>query len=153
MNPTVSELMHIIPHNLLSNERMWAHSWCTHIPPSQEQVPHDKVHEGCRDELVRGLGHRLPFNYGCWIVVFVWCNYLTILYRILLYINDVILVSVPWVITCVRLDLSTLGDDSRPDLVPLKPRCDSWISCFACLLSAPYVEIAYALGHSSNLFV
>jgi hypothetical protein len=28
----VSELMHIIPHNLLSDERIWAHPWCTHIP-------------------------------------------------------------------------------------------------------------------------
>jgi hypothetical protein len=25
----------------------------------------DKEHEGCRDEFVRGLGHRLPVNYGC----------------------------------------------------------------------------------------
>jgi hypothetical protein len=40
----------------------------------------------------------------CWIVVFAWCNYLTILYRTLLYINDVTFVSVPWVIICVRLD-------------------------------------------------
>jgi hypothetical protein len=30
--PTISELMHIIPHNLLSDERMWAHPCCTHIP-------------------------------------------------------------------------------------------------------------------------
>jgi hypothetical protein len=39
-----------------------------------------------------------PVNYGCWVVVFVWCNYLTILYRTSLYINDVTFVSVPWVI-------------------------------------------------------
>jgi hypothetical protein len=31
MSPTVSELMHIIPHNLLSDERKWAHHCCTHI--------------------------------------------------------------------------------------------------------------------------
>jgi hypothetical protein len=30
--------------------------------PGQEQVPQ---HEGCRDEFVRGLGRRLPVNYGC----------------------------------------------------------------------------------------
>jgi hypothetical protein len=30
MSPTVSELMHIISHNLLSNERMQAHPCCTH---------------------------------------------------------------------------------------------------------------------------
>ena len=39
-------------------------------PPGQEQVPQDEEHEGGRDEFVRGLGRRLPDNYGCWIVVF-----------------------------------------------------------------------------------
>jgi hypothetical protein len=47
---------------------------------------------------VRGLGRRLPVNYCCWIVVFVWCNYLTTLYRTPLYIKDVTFVSIPWVI-------------------------------------------------------
>jgi hypothetical protein len=41
------------------------------FPLGQEQVPHDKEHEGCYDEFMRGLGHRLPVNYGCWIVVFI----------------------------------------------------------------------------------
>jgi hypothetical protein len=40
-------------------------------PPGQEQVPHDEVHEGCYDEIMRGLGRRLPVNFGCWIIVFV----------------------------------------------------------------------------------
>jgi hypothetical protein len=31
----------------------------------QGYVPQDKEHEGCRDEFVRGLGRRLPVNYGC----------------------------------------------------------------------------------------
>jgi hypothetical protein len=56
---------------------------------------------------VRGLGRRLPVNYGCWIVVFVWCNYLTILFRTPLYIKDVTFDSIPRVIICVRHDLST----------------------------------------------
>jgi hypothetical protein len=107
MSPTVSELMHIISHNLLSDQRMWAHPFYTHIPPDQEQVPQDEEHEDCRDEFVRGLRRRLPINFGCRIVVFVWCSYLTILYRTPLYIKDVTLVSVPWVIICVRLDPST----------------------------------------------
>jgi hypothetical protein len=72
--------MHIIPHNLLSDERIWPHPWCTHNPPGQEQVPQNEEHEGCRDEFMKGLGHRLPINYGYRIVVFVWCNYLVILY-------------------------------------------------------------------------
>ena len=31
--PTFGEFMHIIPHNLLSNERMWAHS--SYLTPPQ----------------------------------------------------------------------------------------------------------------------
>jgi hypothetical protein len=30
----------------------------------QEHVPQDEAHEGCRDEFVRGLGRRLPVNFG-----------------------------------------------------------------------------------------
>jgi hypothetical protein len=30
----------------------------------KEKAP-NKEHEGCHDEFVRGLGHRLPVNYGC----------------------------------------------------------------------------------------
>jgi hypothetical protein len=40
--------MHIIPHSLLSDERMWAHP--TKLTLGQEQVLQDKEHEGCYDE-------------------------------------------------------------------------------------------------------
>jgi hypothetical protein len=94
-------------------------------PPGQEQVPLDEAWEGCRDEFVSGLGRRLPVNFGCWIVVFIWCNYLSILYRTPLYIKDVTFISVPCVTICVRLDPSTLGDYFRARvLVPLEPECD-----------------------------
>jgi hypothetical protein len=76
-------------------------------PRGQEQVPQDEELKGCRNEYVRGLDRRLPVNFGCWIVVFVWCNYLTILYITPLYIKDVIFVSIPCVIICVRLGPST----------------------------------------------
>jgi hypothetical protein len=65
MSPTLSELMHIILHNLLSDERMWDHPCCTHIPQVKNRYRQDKEHEGCHDEFVRGLGRRLPVNYGC----------------------------------------------------------------------------------------
>jgi hypothetical protein len=55
--------MHIIPHNLLSYERMRAHSCCL-TPTGQEQVPQDEAHGGCCDMFVRGLGRRLPVNFG-----------------------------------------------------------------------------------------
>jgi hypothetical protein len=83
-------------------------------PPGQEQVPQDEAHGGCCDAIVRGLGRRLPVNFGCWIVVFVWCKCLIILYRTPLYINVVTFVYVPWVIICVRPDPSTLGDYLMP---------------------------------------
>jgi hypothetical protein len=92
--------MHIIPHNLLSDERMWAHPSCTHILLGQEHVPKDEAHKGCCDEFVSDLGRRLLVNYDYGIFVFVWCNYLIILYRTPLYIKDVTFVSVPWVIMC-----------------------------------------------------
>jgi hypothetical protein len=88
-------------------------------PPGQEQVPQDEEHEGCCDEFMRGLDRRLLVNYGWWIVVFVWCNYLTILYRTPLYIKDVTFVSLPWVIICVRLDPST--HLRRVRVCPLNP--------------------------------
>jgi hypothetical protein len=57
--------MHIIPQNLLSDERMWAHScYLTPPPTGQEQVPQDEAHEGWCDDFVRGLGRRLPVNFG-----------------------------------------------------------------------------------------
>jgi hypothetical protein len=34
--PTFGEFMHIIPHNLLSDEHVWAHS-CCHTPPTGEE--------------------------------------------------------------------------------------------------------------------
>jgi hypothetical protein len=37
--PTFGEFMHIIPHNLLSDERMWAHPCYTHT------LGQDRYHE------------------------------------------------------------------------------------------------------------
>jgi hypothetical protein len=34
------------------------------FPPGQKHVPHDEAHDGCHDELVSGLGRRLPVNFG-----------------------------------------------------------------------------------------
>jgi hypothetical protein len=65
MSTTFGEFMHIIPHNLLSDERMWAHPCYTHIRLGQEHVPLVEAYEGCGDEFVSGLGCRLPVNYGC----------------------------------------------------------------------------------------
>jgi hypothetical protein len=125
----------------MSSHLWWVHAhyspqlveWWTYVssPLLYSHPPRSRIgttgwgtREGCCDEFMSGLDRRLRVNFGCWIVAFVWCNYLSILYRTPLYINDVTFVFVPWVIICVRLNPSTLGDDSRPGLVPLKPRCD-----------------------------
>ena len=79
MSPTVSELIHIIPHNLLSDECMWAHPCCTHIPSGQGHVPQDEEHEGCRDEIHERSRPSYPSQLWLrMIVVFIWCNYLAI---------------------------------------------------------------------------
>jgi hypothetical protein len=36
--PTFGEFMHIIPHNLLSDEHVWAHSCCLTPPRGEEHV-------------------------------------------------------------------------------------------------------------------
>jgi hypothetical protein len=95
-------------------------------PPGQEQVPQDEARERWCDVFVGGLGRRLPVNFGCWIVVFVWCNYLTILYRTPLYINVVTFVSVSCVIICVRLDPIILGDYFAPGFWTPKIRVWHW---------------------------
>jgi hypothetical protein len=52
----------------------------SHPPIGQEQVPREEAHGGCCDEFVRGLGRRLPVNFGlldrCLPIM-----YLFILYR------------------------------------------------------------------------
>jgi hypothetical protein len=36
----------------------------SHTPTGQEQVPQDEAHGGFCDVFVRGLGRRLPVNFG-----------------------------------------------------------------------------------------
>jgi hypothetical protein len=48
----------------------------SHPPTGQEQVPQDEAHGGCCDEFVRGLGRRLPVNFGLLDRCLLICNYL-----------------------------------------------------------------------------
>jgi hypothetical protein len=43
----------------------------SHPPQVKKQVPLDEVHGGCCDEFVRGLGRRLPVNFGLLDRVFI----------------------------------------------------------------------------------
>jgi hypothetical protein len=42
--PTFGEFMHIIPHNLLSDEHVWAHSCCLRLPTGEELVVQEESH-------------------------------------------------------------------------------------------------------------
>jgi hypothetical protein len=119
--------MHIIPHNLLNYERMWAQSCCLTPPTGQEQVPQDEAHGGCCDVFVRGLGRRLRVNFGlldrCLLIMYLFIYLFCI--EPWLYSKDVTFDLVPWFIICVRLGPSTPGDYvSARVLVPLKSGCD-----------------------------
>jgi hypothetical protein len=114
--------MHIIPHNLLSYERMWAHSCCLTPPIGQEQVPQDEAHGECCDEFVRDLesspsqlwvaGPLSPYN----VFIYLFCI------ELLLYSKEVTFDHVPWFIICVRLGSSTPSDYVRARvLVPRNP--------------------------------
>jgi hypothetical protein len=118
--------MHIIPHNLLSDECMWAHSYCLTPPTGQEQVPQDEAQGGCCGDFVRGLGRRLPVNFELLDRFLIWCNYLIIFVQTpVIYSKDVTFDPVPLCIICVWLGPSTPGDYVRARvLVPLKPGCD-----------------------------
>jgi hypothetical protein len=67
----------------------------SHTPTGQEQVPHDEAHGGCCDVFVRGLGHRLPDNFGlldrCLLTMLL-CIYCT---KLQLFSKVVTFVSVP----------------------------------------------------------
>jgi hypothetical protein len=118
--------MHIIPHNLLSDERMWAHSCCL-TPPHRSRTSTARwgawrmlwwVRERSRPSSPSQLwvaGPLSPYN----VITYLFCI------ELLLYSKDVTFDPVPWFIICVRLGPSTPGDYVRAwVLVPPKPGCD-----------------------------
>jgi hypothetical protein len=88
---------------------------------SQQPRPTDKPEfpprirpGGCCDEFARGLGRRLPVNFGVAgslspydVIIYLFCT------ELLLYSKDVTFVYVPLFIICVRHGPSTLGDYVR----------------------------------------
>ena len=118
--------MHNIPHNLLSDERMWAHSCCL-TPPHRSRTGTTGwgawrmlwcVRERSRPSSPSQLlvaGPLSPYN----VITYLFCI------ELLLYSKDVTFDPVPWFIICVRLGPSTPGDYVRARvLVPPKSGCD-----------------------------
>ena len=115
--------MHIIPHNLLSDERMWAHSCCL-TPPHRSRAGTTGwgawrilwwVHEWSRSSSPSQLWVAGPLSsYN--VIIYLFCI------ELLLCSKDVTFDPVPWFIICVRLGPSTPGDYVRARvLVPRNP--------------------------------
>jgi hypothetical protein len=140
--------MHIIPHNLLSDERIWAHSCCL-TPPHRSRTGTTgwgawrmlwRVRERSRPSSPSQLwvaGPLSPYN----VIIYLFCT------KLMLYSKDVTFDPVPWFIICVRLGPSTPGDYVRARvLVPLKPGCDNgwWMTCL--LMGCPLGLIYSTMG-------
>jgi hypothetical protein len=108
------EFMHIIPHNLLSDEHMWAHPCC--LTPSHRSRAGTTgwgawgmlwcVRERSWSSSPRQLWvAESLFPYD----VFIYLFYI----EFLLYSKVVTFISVPWFIICVRLGPITPGDYVR----------------------------------------
>jgi hypothetical protein len=118
--------MHIIPHNLLSDERMWPHSCCL-TPPHRSRTGTAGwgawrmlwcVRERSRPSSPSQLWVAGPLSPYI-VIIYLFCI------KLLLCSKDVTFDPVPWFIICVRLGPSTPGDYVRARvLVPLKPGCD-----------------------------
>jgi hypothetical protein len=117
--------MHIFPHNLLSDERMWAHSCCL-TPPHRSRTGTTGwgtwrmlcyVRESSRPSSSSQLwvaGPLSPYN----IFIYLFCT------ELLLYSKDVTFDPVPWFIICVRLGPSTPGEYFVPGFWTPKTGCD-----------------------------
>jgi hypothetical protein len=81
---TLYELPPLVSSCTLFPTTCWAMNVCeltlavSHPPTGQEQVPQDEALGGCCDVFVRGLGRRLPVNFGLLDRFLIWCNYLII---------------------------------------------------------------------------
>jgi hypothetical protein len=111
--PTFGESMHIIPHNLLSDEHMWAHPCVSHPHRSRTGTTgwgawrmlwyvRERSRSSSPSQLWVG-GSLSPYD----VIIYLFCT------ELLLYSKVATFVSVPWFIICVRLGPSTPGDYVR----------------------------------------
>jgi hypothetical protein len=115
--------MHIIPHNLLSDERMWAHPCCVTLPHRSRTGTAWwgawrmlwRIRERSRLSSPSQLwvaGSLSPYD----VIIYLFCT------ELLLYSKDVTFVYVPLFIICVRLGPSTPGDYFAPRSVSPETR-------------------------------
>jgi hypothetical protein len=115
--------MHIIPHNLLSDKHMWAHSCFLTLPHRSRTGTAGwgawrmswRVRERSRLSSPSQLwvaGSLSPYD----VIIYLFCT------ELLLYSKDVTFVSVPLFIICVRLGPSTPCDYFAPGFWTPKTR-------------------------------
>jgi hypothetical protein len=124
--------MHIIPHNLLSYERMWAHPCCL-TPPHRSRTGTTGWGAWRMLRCVREMS-RPSSPSQLWVagslssydvIIYLFCT------RLLLCSKDVTFDPVPWFIICVRLVPSTPSVYLRARvLVPRNPSVTSTHICF-----------------------
>jgi hypothetical protein len=116
--------MNIIPHNLLSDERMWAHPWCTHTPRRRTGT----IGWGAwrmlwwDRERSRSSSPQSTLDAGSLssydVIMYLFCtelHYILMMWHSFLYHES----SNVW-----DLILAHLVIISRPSIGPLKPGCD-----------------------------
>jgi hypothetical protein len=111
--PTFGEFMHIIPHNLLSDDHMWAHPCC--LTPHRSRTGtigwgawrmlrcvRERSSPSSPSQLWVA-GSLSPYD----VIIYLFCT------EFLLYSKVVTFIFVSWFIICVRLGPSTPGDYVR----------------------------------------
>jgi multidrug transporter EmrE-like cation transporter len=134
--------MHIIPHNLLSDEHVWAHSCCLTPPIGQEKVPHDEAHGGCCDVFVRGLGRRLLVNFGlldcCFLTIYLFIYFVQNFHCIIKLWHSFLCHYSSFVWDLVPAHLVFMF---APGLVTLKSECDNSLLPFLVIVPITIASI------------
>jgi hypothetical protein len=101
--PTFGEFMHIIPHNLLSDEHMWAHPCCLTTPPHSRRTggPGGAAQRGVWLDL-GGVSHSTLWRQGWTLVRFIFIFYFARLPLCNKYFYGIVtFISIHSVILCV----------------------------------------------------
>jgi hypothetical protein len=147
--------MHIIPHNLLSDERMWAHS-CYLTTPHRSRTGTAGwgawrmlwwVRERSRLSSPSQLwvvGSLSPYD----VIICLFCT------ELLLYSIDVTFVSVPWFIICVSRagpkDRNSRASSARFQLGSTRLGSTDILTSWACFFARCVNELAWASSQAAH---
>jgi hypothetical protein len=115
----------------------------SHPPPhtGQEHVPYDEAQGGCCDEFVRGLGRRLPVNFGlldrCLLMMLLFIYFVQKSYYIVKMWHSFLYHYWSYVWDLVPAHLVII---SRLGFGPLKPGCDTNFPYYSATMAC-YLEV------------